>query len=229
MVLPELAVSGYHFSSKEEAAGLSEPADGETAAMLHKAALETGSHYVCGICEQDGEKLYNSAILVGPQGLETCYRKMHLFSREKEFFSASSEGFSLIAVRGIRLGILICFDHMFPEAARTLALAGAQVIAHPSNLVLPEYGQLTGRVRALENRVFWILSNRVGTENRAASALRFTGESRIYGHNGTILAAADSENEQLLLVEADISSAHDKWVTEENNLFQDRRSDFYHL
>jgi predicted amidohydrolase len=123
--------------------------------------------------------------------------------------------------------LLVCFDHFFPEAARTLALQGAQIVCHPSNLVLPEYGQLTTRVRSIENRVFWILANRYGTEKRNGKTLTYSGCSQITGENGKILARARAEGDSLTVVEVNPDRAANKQVTERNDLFADRRTELY--
>lgn len=233
VVLPELAVSGYNFSRPSDLERCAEPAHGATARLLHSLAGKTGAHYVCGIAEKgEAGRVYNSAILVGPEGFIGCYRKIHLFFKEKEFFSPGDGGFSLFDItttggERARVGLLVCFDHMFPEAARTLALQGAQVICHPSNLVLPEYAQLTSRVRALENRVFWLMANRTGSEKGAAGDLTFTGCSQIVAQNGALLTAAGAESEELLTAEIDPKLGDDKKVTELNDLFEDRRVSFY--
>lgn len=232
VVLPELAVSGYNFSSKQQLLSLAEEADGKTAETLTSLAKKTGARYVVGIPEASDGKLYNSAIMVGPQGLEGSYRKVHLFYKEKEFFRPGEAPFPLIDVDGVKIGLLICFDHMFPEAARTLALKGAQIICHPSNLVLPEYGQLTSRVRALENRVFWLLANRTGQEKGAAGELSYTGASQIVSCDGSLLAVAKGNEQgadEIIYADIDPRKAKDKAVTALNDLFGDRRPAFYSL
>lgn len=229
VVLPELCASGYNFESPAQARSLAEPADGPTAALLTRMAKRTGAFYVAGIAESADGRIYNSAVLAGPEGLAGCYRKTHLFFREKDFFTPGDTGFLMFEVKGVQTGLLVCFDHMFPEAARTLALAGARIICHPSNLVLPEYGQLTTRVRALENRVFWLLANRTGTESGAAGELTFTGVSQITAHNGALLARAGAEEQCVISAEIDPAAAENKRVTELNDLFDDRREEFYRL
>jgi len=129
----------------------------------------------------------------------------------------------------VPVGLLVCFDHMFPEAARTLALAGAQVICHPSNLVLPEYGQLTTRVRAIENRVFWVLANRHGSDERGARSLRFTGASQIVAPDGKVLVRGPEAEDCLLVVEVEPERAANKRLAEHNDLLADRRPEFYRL
>lgn len=227
LVAPELATSGYFFSSASEARRLAEPVPGPTTEALTEAAARTGCTVVTGLPELSGDKVYNSSVVVGPEGLIGTYRKVHLFFEEKHNFSPGDEGFFTFELGDIKVGVLICFDHMFPEAARSLALQGVQIVCHPSNLVLPEYGQLTSRVRALENRMYWILANRWGTEHVEERSLTFTGTSQIVHPTGKILIRADADSDDLSAVEIDPDTAKDKAVTPFNDLFEDRRPQFY--
>lgn len=227
-VLPELCTTGYQFTSKDELAELAEPVPhGPSIKAIQKIAQETGAHFVLGLAERAGEAFYNSAVLVGPEGLVGHYRKVHLFFREKLWFSRGDRPFSVLKVNGILVGMLICYDHMFPEAARVLALRGAQILAHPANFVIPGLGQLTMRVRALENRVFVVTANRVGREAREEPPLLFTGMSQIVSPTGEVLASSDQTGEEAVTVEIDPEKAYDKKLTPLNDLFSDRRPDFY--
>lgn len=228
IVLPELATSGYLFMNKDEPKRLSEKFPGILSKEFLKLSKETGTSYVVGFPEYAEEGVYNSAALITPEGIQYIYRKTHLFFEEKKYFLPGEE-YKIVDIKGYKIGILICFDHMFPEAARTLALKGAQIICHPSNLVLPEYGQLTTRVRALENRVFWILANRIGTEERDGSKLVYTGESQIISPKGEIITRAGAEEERVFITEINPEEADDKKVTEFNNIFKDRRPELYTL
>lgn len=229
VVFPELATSGYLFTSSEELTELAEPIPGPTTELLQRIARERGVFITVGLPERDGDRFYNSAVLVGPSGTIAHYRKAHLFFEEKLYFQPGETPFPLGDVKGVRVGLLICYDHMFPEAARTLALRGAQVIVHPSNLVMPGRGQLTTRVRALENRVFWVLANRWGVEERGSKKLGYTGKSQIVAPDGSVLAEAPAEGDALKVVEIDPSQALDKHLTPWNDLFEDRRPDLYRL
>ncbi|MFW6181279.1 MAG: nitrilase-related carbon-nitrogen hydrolase [Spirochaetota bacterium] len=231
LVAPELATSGYLFTGREELLDLAEPVPGPTSARLLEAVRSSGCTLAYGFAERSGREVYNSAVLLCPGGLLGVYRKAHLFSDEKRLFTPGPgpEGFPVFRAAGAAVGLLVCFDHLFPEAARTLALAGAGVVCHPSNLVLPEYGQLTTRVRALENRVYWILANRYGEESRGGKTLRFTGASQIVAPGGDILARAPADRDAVEVVEIDPGLAADKHVTPLNDLFEDRRTDLYRL
>ncbi len=174
-ILPELFASGYLFGDRGEAERLAEPIpEGPTTQGLLRIARARECASIAGLPERAGTMTYNAAIAVDPTGLRAVYRKIHLFSREKEWFDPGDLPFVVIDLAGARVGIMICWDWRFPEAARTLALAGAQVIAHPSNLVLP-HCQAAMVTRALENRVYVATVNRIGRETRAGSDLVFTG------------------------------------------------------
>lgn len=229
-VLPELFATGYLFGARDECRRLAEPIpDGPTCRALTNLARRAGSAIIAGLAEAgpDG-RLYNAAVTVSPTGLVAHYRKIHLFDREKEWFDPGDTPFSVIPLAGARVGVMICFDWRFPESARTLALAGAQIIAHPSNLVHP-YCQAAMVTRAIENRVFTVTANRIGTEDRAGSRLEFTGGSRIVAPDGTVLSDGPVASEEVGIAECDPSIADDKRATAGNDLWSDRRVEFYHL
>lgn len=228
LVLPELCTTGYLFATREELWNLAEPIpDGRTVRRLLKIARRNRLNLVAGIAEQAKDKLYNSALLITSDRQIHKYRKAHLFFHEKEIFDPGDTRFPVQEIDGVKIGILICFDYLFPEATRRLALSGAQIICHPSNLVLAEYGQLISRARAIENRIFWILANRCGVEKRGRERLNFTGTSQIISPKGKLLAQASKVRECLKVVEVDPDEAKDKWVTPTNNIFEDRREDLY--
>jgi len=227
-VLPELFATGYQFRSREEARSFAEPIpDGPTTTRLISAARKLDGFICAGLPEIDDENVYNAAVLVGPDGLVARYRKVHLFFHEKELFSPGNLPFSVVDIGGAKVGMMICFDHFFPEAARTLALEGAQIIAHPANLVMPLYAQLTMRVRALENGVFTVTANRVGEEARTDETLHFTGESQIVSPRGEILASLSPTEKRAQAVEIDPADALDKALNPLNDRLSDRRPEFY--
>ena len=137
IVLPELPLTGYYFRRKEEIFPLAEdPQNSTTVWELAEACAQKNLFVVTGFAEKSGDQLYNSALLIGPTGLMHTYRKLHLFNSEKDVFVAGDTSLSVQDVKGVKIGMMICFDWIFPETARILALKGAQVICHPSNLVL---------------------------------------------------------------------------------------------
>lgn len=227
IVLPELCTSGYLFSDREELAGCAEsvPEGPSTRAFLDLAGRNRLT-LVFGIPESKGRRIYNSSVLVTPAGGTRVYRKVHLFDREKSVFDAGGATWRCVRTPEANLGMMICFDWRYPEACRALALAGAEVVCHPSNLVHP-YCQEAMRTRCLENRVFAITANRIGSERVGETRIRFTGESRIIDPGGEVLARGSKTGESLKIVEIDPRSARDKTVTPANDLFRDRRPHLY--
>ncbi|MEA3356400.1 MAG: nitrilase-related carbon-nitrogen hydrolase [Candidatus Bipolaricaulota bacterium] len=227
-VLPELFASGYQFTTKEEVAGLAEHVpDGPITQFLATIARRQHCHIVAGLAEHVDGQIYNTAVLVGPSGVLSIYHKIHLFFEEKRWFAPGERPPPVIDIGQARVGMMICFDHLFPEAARTLALNGADIIAHPANLVIPDYAQLTMRVRALENGVFTATANRIGTEARGDQSLHFTGESQIVSPRGEIIVRFSADGEEVRVIEIDPIQARDKSLNSYNDILSDRRPGLY--
>jgi len=235
VVLPEFFASGYFFQSTADAQTAAEPIpDGPTVRQLAAWAKASGATFVAGLPEEieDGT-LYNSAVVVTPRGWLGTYRKTHLFYEEKLHFAPGDTGFRVFTVtdragKAYRLGVMICFDWYFPEAARSLALAGADVIAHPSNLVRPDCPR-SMPIRALENHVFTATANRVGTETKGEESLTFIGQSVVCDPRGEVLAFGSRTETELLVADIDPASARDRQITRHNHLFEDRRPELYEL
>lgn len=228
LVLPELCTTGYQLT-REEALFLAEPFPGGMSCdALARIARMLDAFLVAGVAERDRDRVFNSAVLVGPQGHLATYRKAHLFAHETLAFDRADTPFAVHAVRGVNVGMMICFDWAFPEAARSLALAGADLIAHPSNLVLP-FCQRAMPVRCLENGVYSVTANRIGAEDRLAGhpPLAFTGGSLVAGPRGEVLSQAGTDAPALAIVEIDPAKARDKKITALNDLLADRRPDLY--
>ena len=230
IVLPELFASGYQFVSQEEAQRLAEPVpDGGTVRRLSELAKRRKMHLVAGLPERSGARCYNSAVLVGPSGFLGCYRKTHLFYEETQFFSPGDSGFHVWDVGPAKIGVMICFDWYYPEAARTLALQGADILCHPSNLVLPNCPD-SMPVRCLENRVFAVTCNRIGSEARGGKdRLTYIGQSEIVTPKGVIRHRAPRDGEELTIIDIDPAEARDKALNRYNDLFGDRRTSLYKL
>lgn len=227
LVLPELFNTGYVFRSKEEAVSLAEHVpEGKTTRALCDMARENGVFIAGGLAEKNGGRIFNSSVLVSPDGYVGRYRKTHLFFEEKLWFDPGDEGFSVHDIGICTVGIMICFDWFFPESMRILALKGADLICHPANLVMP-FCQESMKTRCLENHVFAVTANRIGTEARGDRSLRFTGMSQITGPDGTILCRAGDDSEEVQTMEIDPIATRDKSINDYNNLFSDRRPDFY--
>ncbi len=221
-VLPEFFATGYNFKSKKEVASVAEPVSaGMTSVLLSSWAKKNNCAVVAGLPEKSGAKLYNSAVFVTGDSV-SLYRKTHLFGAEKKFFSPGNTGFWTRSFKGVQLGVMICFDWFFPESTRTLALNGAQIILHPSNLVLP-WAPEGMKIRSLENRVFTATANRIGTER----GLRYIGSSQITSPKGELLSRLDGTRAGISVISIDPSKALDKKINKANDLFKDRREKFY--
>jgi predicted amidohydrolase len=227
VVLPELFNTGYLFRNMEEVRELGESTvNGFTVTELKKVAMAQRLNLVFGMAEAKNRRYYNSSVLITSKGKIEVYQKAHLFDREKLFFQPGAGSFHSYPVEGGNVGMMICFDWFYPEVSRILALEGAQVICHPSNLVLP-WCQDAMRTRSLENKVFSVTANRIGAEKRGNISLTFTGKSQIVTPKGEVLAQASERSESLKVVEVDLNEALDKTVTPNNDLFKDRKPALY--
>ncbi|MCK4236143.1 MAG: hypothetical protein KAX38_03420, partial [Candidatus Krumholzibacteria bacterium] len=196
-----------------------------TTSEMKKIAKKRNLNLVFGIAEKSQRKYFNSAVFISAKGRIGVYRKVHLFDREKLFFSRG-KSFKVVSTGEAKLGLLVCFDWIFPEVGRLLTIQGAQILCHPSNLVLP-YAQDAMKIRCIENGVFAVTANRIGTERRGTMSLTFTGGSQIVGPKGNVLASAGDRSESLKVVEIDLEEANNKNITSNNNILADRVPAFY--
>ena len=226
IVLPELFATGYTFISKEEAESMAENAEEETATFLKRLAKKTGAVVVGGFIEKDDNQIFNSSLIVSDSEVLGTYRKLHLYYKEKLWFSPGNKPLKIYEVKNTKVGIMICFDWFFPETIRSLALLGADIIAHPANLVLP-YCQRAMIIRCLINRVFAVTSNRIGNEARGEDNFTFTGGSQITSYNGDVLSSAPKDKAHIDFVKIDVEKARDKNLNIFNDVIKDRRTEFY--
>lgn len=227
VVLPELAFTGYYFRDRAEAHRLAEnPDDSPVFEALKALCREKRLNIVTGFAERRGAKCYNSAALVGPDGLIHVYRKLHLFHEERLWFDPGDVPLRVLSITGARIGIMICYDWAFPEVARTLALLGADILCHPSNLVLGHCQQAM-LTRCLENGVFAVTANRYGTDARPHGRLRFTGKSQVAGPRGETLHGAPGQRTELFIMDVNPAAARDKHFTPLSDVFADRRPEWY--
>ncbi|TAJ07690.1 MAG: acyltransferase [Nitrospirae bacterium] len=228
LVLPELFASGYQFVSKQEVETLAEPIpDGPTTQRLLEIARRQRCHLVAGLPERHQGRCYNSALLAGPGGVVGVYRKTHLFFEETLFFAPGDTGFQVWDIGQAKVGVMLCFDWFYPESARALALKGAEILCHPSNLVLPHCPDAMV-TRCLENRLFSVTANRIGSEERGGKdRLTFIGSSEIVTPKGHILHRAARDQEELTVLEIDPAEARNKTLNRYNDLLRDRRPKLY--
>jgi len=226
ITLPELFNTGYTFLNREELAQLAEPiTGGETADFIFSLAQQMNCCLAYGFAEKEGRTFYNSMALVSPQGLIGLYRKAHLYFEEKKLFQPGNTGFKVFEYKEVKLGMLVCYDWIYPEAMRTLAVKGAQIILHAANLVM-SYCPDAMITRALENRVFVITADRIGAERRGGKEYTFIGKSQIVSPDGEIIVSVKDEV-CVKTVDIDPSAALNKEVNEFNDIMRDRRDDLY--
>ena len=208
LVLPECAIPGYMWDSAEEAMPFAEEIPGPSTAALERECARLGLHVVCGLLERDGDALHNAAVLVGPDGLVGTYRKTHLPYLGVDRFVVAGDELPVFDTPLGRIGVEICYDLRFPEVTRTLALRGADLVAHPTNFPVAARIQteLITLARAAENRVYLLTANRVGKERWG----EFCGWSQIVDPFGNRLAEAGETGEALLTAEIEVETARDK-------------------
>ena len=208
LVLPECAIPGYMFGSGEEALPFAEEIPGPSTETLERECARLDLYVVCGLLERDGDGLRNAAVLVCPDGLIGTYRKTHLPFLGVDRFVTPGDTLPVFETPLGRIGIEICYDLRFPEVTRTLALKGADMVAHPTNFPMAAKIQteLITVARAAENRIYLLTANRVGKERSG----EFCGWSQIVDPFGKRLAEADEREETLLVGEVDVEKARNK-------------------
>lgn len=209
IVFPECALTGYCFESKEEAMPLAEPMPGPSVQALASDCAKLGVWAVVGMLEAAGDRLFNVAALIGPGGLVACYRKVHLpFLGVDRFTTPGDRPFAVHDLGGLCVGVNICYDGSFPEAARCLMLLGADLIVLPTNW--PTGAISTAKTlipaRALENHLYYAACDRIGTER----GFKFIGMSRILGCSGEFLAVSDDDQPTILYADIDPERARNK-------------------
>jgi predicted amidohydrolase len=232
-IFPECALTGYCFDSLEEAVPFAERLDGPSAQAIAEACRETGMYAVVGFIEADGGKFYNSAMLVGSGGVVGVYRKVHMpFIGIDRFLTPGDRPFQVFELPFGKVGLNICYDISFPEAARVLKLMGAELIVLITNWPTAAWRspEFVVNTRALENHLFYAAVDRVGTER----GWQFIGRSRVVDCNGDTLSEASAESEELLVVPVDLQEANNNHIVNvagayELDRWKDRRPEFYNL
>lgn len=237
VVLPECANHQYSMHTREEVKNFSETLNGKTIACWSELASLYGGYVTGGILEQDGDRIYNTAVLVGPKGYVGHYRKVHLFNWEKEYLLPGNLGFPVFHLSEIdvRVGMLICYDLRFPEAVRSMALAGCDVLLVPTTWTsigkdilwddngycLANYGVIG---HTYSNRMAIVCADRAGCEND----VRYLGSSLIVDAASHVTAGPASQYEaDYLVADIDLSKSRNKRVGAKNDLLGDRRPELY--
>ncbi|WP_330285063.1 nitrilase family protein [Streptomyces sp. NBC_00588] len=236
VVLPELATTGYVFETREEAFAHSETIpDGPSLQLFERLAAQHGMYVVGCIVERDGERLYDTAVLVGPDGYIGRYRKTHLWNTEKLWFTPGDEGFKVFDTRIGRIGLLVCWDIWFPETARIVSQMGADIICIPTGWVWtpPPLYDASGVCMAAHltitaahvNNVFIATADRTGQERGAG----FMGNSLIASTNGwPIDRIAGPDEDTIIYADVDLTATRTAPIWNQlNDLHRDRRTDLY--
>lgn len=230
VVVPELATSGYVFESVDEARSVAiQPGDARFAAWARMLAERSGSVLVVGFAEAAGDELYNSAALVTGDGVQAVYRKVHLWDREKQVFRPGDETPPVVETVHGRIGVMICFDLEFPEWTRIVALAGADLLAVPTNWPLgprPDDERVAevqiAIATARMNHMAIAFADRGGTERGVA----WSEGTGIVGADGWLIDAA-GPGSGTAWAELDLPASRDKGQSHLVDLFGDRRPDLY--
>jgi predicted amidohydrolase len=233
VIFPECALTGYCFDSLEDAAPFAEPIDGPSSQAIAEACRETGAHAVAGFIEKDGSNFYNAAMLAGPNGIIGGYRKVHLpFLGVDRFLTPGDKPFRVFDLPFGRIGINICYDASFPEAARALKLLGAELIILPTNWPTGAWrtAEFIINARACENHLNFAAVNRCGVER----GWEFIGRSKVVDYNGDTLGEASREGEEMLIIEVDLQEADKNKIVNvagsyEIDRLADRRPEFYEI
>lgn len=230
-IFPECAVPGYCFESLDEARPFAQPVPGPATERIAAACREHGGFAVFGMLEADGERVFNAAVLVGERGVIGSYRKVHLPYLGVDMFTTYGDRpFAVHDAGGIRVGMNICYDAAFPEAARALALLGADLILLPTNW--PPGAECVSQhainSRAMENAVYYAAVNRVGSER----GFEFIGGSSICDPSGGTVARSTGTGEEILYADVDPEKSRRKHVIRvpgkhEIDRMADRRPEMY--
>jgi predicted amidohydrolase len=232
IVFPECSLTGYVFNSREEALPYAETIPGLTTKKIAALCKELNIHVIFGLLEKDNDRLYNAATLIGPGGLIGSYRKNHLpYLGIDRFVDRGDRPFDVYSTPAGNIGIEICYDIIFPENSRVMALQGADILALPTNFPRGRGEKITDHVvttRAIENRVYVVTANRIGSERGHG----FSGLSKIASATWETLALASPDKEEIIYAEIDLDVARKKHDTikpgqHETDFIKDRRPELY--
>jgi N-carbamoylputrescine amidase len=237
IVLPECANHQYSMRNREEVLSFSEAISGESVSYWSEIASAYGGYIAGGILEREGDRIYNTAVLVGPNGYIGHYRKIHLFNWEKKHLSSGNLGFPVFSLKevDVKVGMLICYDLRFPEAVRSLVLAGCDVLLVPTtwtsigkSILWDENGYCLANYSAIahtySNKIAVVCADRVGYERD----VRYLGSSLIIDPSSYVAAGPASQDDaDILIADIDLKKSRNKRVGSENDLLDDRRPEYY--
>lgn len=222
LVLPEMCITGYPSTEEEQTIKYAESIDGETVQKMIELAKKHDVCIIFGMPEIENGKLFNTSFVVGPEGYITKHQKTHLFMDEVEGFTPGETKPHIFEYKGYKIGLGVCYDYMFPEFWRKMALEGAVLFCNTANFV-SQYGFPMMQSRSIENGVFSVTANRVGTEGE----ILYKGGSEIVDNRGHVLEKANDYEEDVYLADLDLDLAKDKVWNQWNDVHADRRPEMY--
>jgi len=226
VVLPEMATTSYCWASRAEVAPYVEPIPGPTTGRFGDLARRYSCHIVVGMAEVEPATgvFYNSAALVGPDGVVGVYRKTHPYIAEPKWAKDGDLGLPVFETPLGRIAIAICMDAIFPETTRVPALRGADVVCFPTNWLGSKCPSPTWIARAFENGVYFVAANRYGLER----GVQFSGGSCLIDPDGEVLSSLDT-GDGIVYAEVVPARARDKRLTpgRREDKLADRRPDAY--
>ena len=234
IVFPECSLTGYIFSSRQEALPFAETIPGSSTEKVISLCQELKVYVIFGLLEKENDRLFNAAAFLGPQGLIGEYRKNHLpFMGVDRFVDPGDKPFQVYQTPIGNIGLQICYDILFPESSRVMTLLGADILALSTNFPSAQTRgeKITTYVvsaRAIENRVHVVSTDRVGSER----GFSFAGLSKIVDASGEILGLASADKEEIIYGEVSLESARQKHLTYipgqwEVDYIGDRRPELY--
>jgi 5-aminopentanamidase len=235
VVLPELAPSGCCFRDRDEAWAAAEPLDGPSVSALRRISREMPVTVVVGVALREGHTLSNAAVVVQDGDVLGVYRKSHLWSEEKLFFTPADERPLVVTTRCGVVAVLICYDLEFPELVRIAAEAGADIVTVPANWPVthhppdqPAIEVVKAQAVAAYYGVYVVVADRCGDER----GTRWVGGTSIIAPSGYLLAGpatapGETAREAVLWADIDPAAAGDKSLGPYNDRFLDRRELLY--
>ena len=231
LILPELFTTAVAYSGRHEAFEDAESVpEGQTVRRLASFCQENGVYLAGSWIEKDGQKLYNTAVLLGPEGYIGKYRKTHLCDEEFLLFEPGDLGYPVFHTELGRLAMLICLDGYYPEVYRIYAMEQADLICVPTNWAwrpgpgpYPTPGPVLSLANALSNHLFVAAANRVGE----MGALRYPGCSIIASPIGAVEAQAQTDGEEIVYADCNLAQARRRFLDCYNARLANRRTDLY--
>jgi len=232
VVFPECCLTGYVFTSRQEALPYGETIPGPAVEKISSLCQELKVHIIFGLLEKDNDRLFNAAVLLGPSGIIGKYRKNHLpYLGIDRFIDSGDQPFQVYQTPIGNIGLYICYDIVFPESARVMTLMGADLLASPTNFPRGPREKILKDVvitRAIENIVHVVVANRVGEER----GFLFAGQSIIVDTSGDIISVASYDKEEIIYGKLSLEAARQKHITivpgeQEMDHIRDRRPELY--